>query len=1087
MDSAFKRSLIASLLLTTLYGCGGSGSDSTSTGSTGSNSGGSSTDSSSSNGSSSDSSNNSSTDTTTKNSYSYLVCIDSNLDGQCSSDETSKSISSTSAYGVEGVDLGTNSGNYPMLLTSTAQSRSSDSVALVLTAPAGSTSINGATTYQLNEQLFNPDASSSEISFSTAEQEAFTKAIASAIQQYPDTNRYQLIAALSNKITADRSLLTGDLSLSNDEISSADSSTKLARKITSALNSKQSISWELFQEDAEEATDQRVNGIVISGNRALITSQWHNGLTMVEFGNDSSKLLAHTPFAGYAQSGHHTDSYSGASEVAIKEALTTGSDDNAQLFVLVSKGSKSRPDDDESYGIFTMTSSLLQQGGDLWPYGQGLSPDGITPPDGVTRFATDGNYTDMVMANDKQSILAYDASALQIKRFALDGTQSEQTIDLSSEKYLTMAVTSSGQLVVSLDAVTGSHGAQIRIYNLSDLSATPTTVDLEFTADQIYAANNELILVDVSGTKVGRYQLSSGTLTTKDTGVTISRSAISPDGTLLAINSSAKVLLLPLGDSFLQDCDATLTLSANARAIALLDNKRLLVSLSGQLGLSVYDLQSQPVTAKAMLGNALTYLKENAATLLNHGLPLNAGFYDLSLQSNYAPYSSVSLSWSSDSANLSTASGALGTITRGSEDVIANLSATASQTFRGQQIQQSISLPVTLRAQPETIEGETPLILNGDHLTRSFDYLLSSSDGQQLLALGSKGWCLFNTQSSQPQFVIGADGTGTTTQTLLSLDSVAYLNSSIVGAALNGDGEALIAVDNSYDETGTATGKGKLLRVAIDSSATANNQADLTSALSVDGTVTGMAQSQDGSHIVLAMSKTLSDGSVSYWASIRSVSDLSQEQTVLLDQSYTYMALSDDGKRLYGYGSSSEVNATTGLTETVRRIKLFLPDAPKVDAAGLPVANASQTVEANNYRMAYYDGTLYSADYNGNLNLFGTNLDTKVSISYPEDATLASYVTGYGSYNGTDTSSNRGRSYSIAIRERDNKRYAYLWHNQRGLDVLDVTEPAKTHTVQWLPMSTTYRGAISSDGTRAFIAGYSAKSSNSLMSINLDN
>jgi len=73
----------------------------------------------------------------------------------------------------------------------------------------------------------------------------------------------------------------------------------------------------------------------------------------------------------------------------------------------------------------------------------------------------------------------------------------------------------------------------------------------------------------------------------------------------------------------------------------------------------------------------------------------------------------------------------------------------------------------------------------------------------------------------------------------------------------------------------------------------------------VDGTVTGMAQSQDGSHIVLAMSKTLSDGSVSYWASIRSVSDLSQEQTVLLDQSYTYMALSDDGKRLYGYGSSS--------------------------------------------------------------------------------------------------------------------------------------------------------------------------------------
>ncbi len=90
-----------------------------------------------------------------------------------------------------------------------------------------------------------------------------------------------------------------------------------------------------------------------------------------------------------------------------------------------------------------------------------------------------------------------------------------------------MAVTSSGQLVVGLDAVTGSHGAQIRIYNLSDLSATPTTVDLEFTADQIYAANNELILVDVSGTKVGRYQLSSGTLTTKDTGVTISRSAIS--------------------------------------------------------------------------------------------------------------------------------------------------------------------------------------------------------------------------------------------------------------------------------------------------------------------------------------------------------------------------------------------------------------------------------------------------------------------------------------------------------------------------------------------------------------------------------
>ena len=754
--------------------------------------------------------------------------------------------------------------------------------------------------------------------------------------------------------------------------------------------------------------------------------------------------------------------------------------------MLVSRGSKSRPDDDESYGIFALSSALLQQSGELWPYGQGLSPDGITTPEGVTRFATDGNYTDLALSADKLSVLAYDASALQIKQFSLSGEQSDTVIDLASEKYLSMAVNSAGQLFVSLDAVTGSHGAQLRIYNLADLQAAPSIVELSTPADQIYVQNNELTLVDVGGTKVTRYQLASGTLTERDLGVTISRSAISPDGSLLAINSSSKIMLLPLGERFNRDADATLTLTAAPRAIALLDNQRLLVSLSGQYGLSVYQLQSQPVTASSLLGNTLANLQSNAAELLNHGLPLNAGFYNFSLQASYAPYSTVSIGWSSDIAALSTATESPGQVTRGSEDVSGTLTATASKQFRGQTIQAKLELPVTVRAQPATLSAQTPLTLSGDHLSRSFDTLLASSTGDRLLALGSKGWALFDTQATQPSFLIGQDGTGTaTTQTLLSLDGSAYLSSSLVGGILKSDDEAIVAVDTRYDSQGVATKEGALLRLDLGSAALGDQLADVLETLPLSGTVTSLAQSQDGSQIAIALSKNLADGTVEAWASIRPLADLSQEQTIPLDKSYSYLAVSNDGKRLYGYASASEVNATTGLTETVRRINLFLTDTPKVDGSSLPQASATQRVDANNYRMALYDQTLYTADYNGNLTLFTADLASKVSISYPNDASLASYVTGYGSYNGTDTSSNRGRVYSLAIREQGGKRYAYLWHNQRGLDVLDVTVPEKSHTVQWLPMSTAYRGAISADGSRAFVAGYSAKVSNSLVSLTL--
>ena len=327
MDLSFRRRLLASLLLTTLYGCGGSGGDTTTTSTTnpGDGSSSSSSGSSSSNSSGSDSSG-SSSGTTTRN-YSYLACIDSDLDGVCSSTENPQRISSSSAYGVSALDLGSNAGGYPLLLNADTQNRSSSTnlpTSLVLTAPAGSTAINASTSYLLNEQLFNPDTSATPLSLSQAEQQALADAIAVAVAQYPDANRYQLIAALSNKLATDRTQLSSAMTLSAEEIAAADSSSQLASKISASLNSKQGLSWDLFQADALDATDQRINGIVVAGNRALMTSQWHNGLTLVEFGDESSKLLAHTPFAGYAQSGHHPDAYSGASEIAIKEAVTTG-------------------------------------------------------------------------------------------------------------------------------------------------------------------------------------------------------------------------------------------------------------------------------------------------------------------------------------------------------------------------------------------------------------------------------------------------------------------------------------------------------------------------------------------------------------------------------------------------------------------------------------------------------------------------------------------------------------------------------------------------------------------------------------------
>jgi hypothetical protein len=980
----------------------------------------------------------------------FSLCHDSNLDGQCGTTENTKSFK-TLALALAGLAT---EGRGPVIVTGNES---------LLFAPSAASNASAWSTLVYNESLVNPTTGTNEAAIATylheklglavngelssAEQSALMASIAAALKRHSAANPYAVIGAVIDAAVKQSSLI-------NAVPTSAQitSQAVLTRNFDTQIEATQKVSWQTSD------GDERVEQIVVAGEKIMVVNRWHNRLAIVS-ANAQTPVVDTQPFAAIYTAGHHeysteADWVSGASEHAISQSWLA--DDGDTLYALVDGPREVDVPEDDSYGLFRV------------PLTDGKVPTFMVGSvDGATEFNVPHRDPSVTRINSKSlknaiqlnsgDVLAYDSEAGYVRFYDANLSEDLTKAFPLDRNLFDWTLADDGQTLLTLQGpLNGAQTPLLQAYNTSDLSVK-AHLSLSADADTLLGSKtgNRVIVLEGNTAHVITTADLSVVSSVALVGAPSNLSQLSADGSRAALVFNDEIHVLNLAEAF-PIMEGSMAYDSRLRALAFNGNDEILYSDgSGELSsMSLVGLTSSPQNVDNLLVQALNSINENS---LNHGYDLDAVIHPLNMS---AQYGVIDLSWTSTHGHVVTdGSVNQGNVTQpamGSANVIDTISVSSEYSFRqAKQTSDVKALDIAIRPHSETRE-QTVTTLAGGLAGRQIALMAANGDGSQLAT-----W-FYDTDAGQPSglvlFSVNGEKGVTAQNTVPIVLPTNYAGSTVRGLAYGGDNIYVVIAEGMSASTVEADGLGRILTYS---------DGEWSGDLQLDGIVRnkGVSVSGDGNALSIAQDTTPEGAEAGTTiVTVYNTQSLALISTIYTDQDatgrrYPALAVSNDGQAVMGYTRNQS-----------RQLHYYQADTAS-DAASK--AQASYDISTTTFGVAYDDtiDAFIAGDGNAEVRVFAT-------ASNGDWSTPTVFETSRGAWNGVSEIRGAGRMYDAVMANGT----AYLWSRYQGVTAIDLTDPANPQERFWAPLEHQERYAFAISGNDSLLfshaynksAGYSA-------------
>ena len=630
-----------------------------------------------------------------------LVCLDTNMNGECESSEKSERVE---AWDGENEIETTLSGSSPLAYNGKN--------GYIFTAPVGSAKIYPGTTMLNNELVYNQIIATKTkqavkayvISKFGAEPTAENKkdiaeAIKINIAQYPNKSRYAVIAAVINKVMADPAGDIKGISVTLEDISSADVPSLAKLELKESLS--KNVDANIEQQDADgwiDTGDASIAYISAKNGKVVGSSHYHNALTVIDVATQNSVF---SPVSVITDHGHHTDSESGASENYLRDVVLS-SDANYIYANIPPKKATSITADTETIGLYKIK---IEDDGSIATVETALVGNGrrISIDETVSK-RVDKRVSQFALSSDDSKVAVLDSDN---NLFVYDGDLTNQLAAIETDGFSAIAIEGDTLFAVLDKSIIKLSASDLTQMGQIELSFEPTEM-------MVNSEGNKLLAVDHGSgiTHVAIVNLSDSSVNSSTVSMTTGAADVSSDFTKLALvdSSEQRVLIVNLSVPGFS-IQSSHNIENGSKDVAFLDTDSLAI-ISGNNALSVLDITTttENISLSSKIALAMDGLNEST---INSGGYFNAVTNDLTLNSNYE---NIDIAWSESglSTNLLLPDG---TVTRpaiDTENRFGNLSALLSATFRGDEVTDNKAFDITIRKLVPTSDVTSTLDLNKD-------------------------------------------------------------------------------------------------------------------------------------------------------------------------------------------------------------------------------------------------------------------------------------------------------------------------------------------------------------------------------------
>lgn len=964
-----------------------------------------------------------------------LVCVDVNQNARCDAAEVTEEVVTWTGGDIETILAST---DLPLAYEGEDGQ--------IFTAPAGSSIVSPTTTLLANEHIYNQVITSKTHEaiidyiaeklggeLSDTHKAGYATAIKNALNNHAASDRYAVIAAVTNKfftLAVSRIDDIKSISVTADEISQAHLPSLVQLNISEAIN-KNVDAQITAQETAGwiDAKDASMRSLSASNGRVIGGSHYHNSLSVLDLATGE---LIHSPVSVVTDAGHGVDAKSGASENYLRDA-ELNSDASYAYVNIPPKKSSSTKRDRSTYGFYKAKievdgSIATTTDGTVIAIDERVSTRLIEI---VNAFAVSSDDSHVALYDNEGYLTVYDAN--------LENPGSSEELDIE-----TFAISADTVFTVTKRKNNADEtvGGDINLLAIDSL-ASNSVIQLDFVPAELLLNDDgtRLVAFNHGHDNSGEMDIALINLLTADVNaasvtVTSDTADISPDFSKLAIvgHEESRLLIVNLtvpGFSVQSAFD----LEHGSSDVAFVNNDQVAI-LADRNSIAVLDIASSTdnINLEAKTEAALKGL--NAASI-NGGGFFNAVIQDVVLSDHYE---NIGITWS-EAGLTGYLNSSDGVVTRPAaieENTTGTLTANTVAAFRDDTVVGTKSFDITVRKAPALLPA-AEVVQTGDN---SSQYMASNADGNIMVApvrfknaddKNVYGIHSVEVVSSQPELrtfdEVTVDSNGDDLDTPI-INPVTFSDTeTIAGVGIYGSN--VIAVSAALGETGQA----RIFTVTMD--AHGNIASDVNESINIASGEPLKVGFNTAQSIAAVMIKKDDGSYITEIYNIDTAGVLSLERTIAMAaeteyKSYGPPAINDDGTVVYQRDGDNVIMSTE---------------------SGASALAAVEEIA----RVWFYNGQVFVNTYEGNITSFDASL---------RESSRQSFSIGTG-----------GRMYGAVGRALNGKHYLYVPvqrsadENLNGVYQLEIKSDGSLEEIAFsVKTEGADRMAVSGDGDTIFFS-----------------
>jgi hypothetical protein len=879
------------------------------------------------------------------------VCLDANMNAKCDTGEISEKVVTWNKTDKITTTL---TGDVPLAYEGEN--------GYIFTAPAGFGEIYPGTTMQHSERIYNQiitnktKADAKEYlegifggEISATKKNEVADAIKTAIKANSTANRYDVIAAVMNKVVADISKISS-ISLSAEDITKA-SLLSLA-KLEISESSEGNVTTKIEAQDKstdviwKDSLDASIRNITAKSGKVVGASHYHNALSVMDA---STGNIVFTPVGVVTDSGHGKDSVTGASENYLRD-IALSSDAKYIYANIPPKKSSSTSNHKETVGFYRADvgadNSIAVEKVEQTINGVKMQTISF---DSGSSTRIDKIISSFAVANDDSQVALKDSEG---NLFVYKG-------DLSAEVSASDAIDNIGAMAITKDALYISSDTNITKYKTADLSADGSPIVLDFNIGEIVFSKDGSKLVAFSHghdnhgvTDIAVINMADQTILNRvSTKASSDTASISPDASRIALvgNGMSEVIVMNL---IIDGGSVQGTYKADGvRDVEFMDNDKLAI-VSSRNGMSVLDISitTQNNSLDAKIETAKAGLNEAS---MNGGGLFDAVIKDLALSKSYE---NVSINWTQSglSTNIKLPDGNVTRPAVGSADVSGELTANLKATFRGEEKTGTKNFTINVRKTPADL-GDAKSV---ETASIGSQYMAVNADGSITVVPVEYEDAAKKEFYGLISFKLDANGVPVHVTGTKDVPKAYTASESIAGVGISGD----YVIGVTLDEADVS--KARIFTTALAADATMGDTITNEIALGANPIYRGgVGFSEDKSKIAVMIKDETTEKYTAKIFSVNASGVLTEETAITMDPDAAYSTygppvVNNDGTAVYQRTGDSVIKSTAG--------------NPKATEA--PVNEVARIFSNNNFIFVpTYEGNIVTLDMDlANEKSFGT-------------------------------------------------------------------------------------------------------------------